>query len=208
MITIIKYPRNSGIFPFDSGCPQVEDQIFRLRILLAVPAVGCERLASCVFGSGNAVSKPSSKGGMRHWRPGCALTWRAGLHTMKPVMCLSKTTGCHTQAIRIEDMDHCCQRMVDEVGHTCDEHSDAFDCPDSLILYESRFDEYGIIIHDGGTSYVTIAFCPFCGTKLPESKRDLWFDTLEAMGVSDPLEGGVPEEFKTDEWFRGKKRES
>ena len=31
---------------------------------------------------------------------------------------------------------------------------------------------YGLIIHDGGTSAVTIQFCPWCGSKLPASKRD------------------------------------
>lgn len=45
-----------------------------------------------------------------------------------------------------------------------------------------------------------------CGAKLPESKRDLWFDTLENLGFDDPIEQEIPEEFKTNKWYRGKLR--
>jgi hypothetical protein len=58
--------------------------------------------------------------------------------------------------------------------------------PDVLIQYSPKFEEYGIIVHDGGESYVVFQFCPWCGTRLPESKRDLWFDTLQGLGL-DPL---------------------
>jgi hypothetical protein len=54
------------------------------------------------------------------------------------------------------------------------------------VAYSLVFDEYGIVVHDGGKSYVRIDFCPWCGTRLPESKRDQWFEALEAMGI-DPL---------------------
>ena len=42
-----------------------------------------------------------------------------------------------------------------------------------MLEYNERFDEYGLIIHDGGSSALLIQFCPWCGTKLPESKRNL-----------------------------------
>ena len=53
----------------------------------------------------------------------------------------------------------------------CGDHKDEYSCPDVLIDYSEKFDEYGLIIHDGGTSSVEISYCPFCGAKLPESKR-------------------------------------
>lgn len=94
--------------------------------------------------------------------------------------------------------------MTEQVEHTCDTCKDSFECPDALIYYDPKLAEYGIIVHNGGESYVTINFCPFCGAKLPESKRDLWFERLEAMGI-DPWDPDArPREFQTDEWRRQK----
>jgi hypothetical protein len=61
----------------------------------------------------------------------------------------------------------------------CDIHSDKYECPDSLVVYSRKYTEYGIIIHDGGTSYILIKYCPWCGAKLPESTRDAYFDKIE-----------------------------
>lgn len=77
-----------------------------------------------------------------------------------------------------------------------------FDCPDNLIFYSSIFDEYGIIIHHGGSSSIEIAYCPWCGTKLPISKRDLWFNTLVELGYDEPFDQDIPEEFNSDKWYR------
>ncbi len=66
---------------------------------------------------------------------------------------------------------HCCARMAEAVSTTCRDHPDRLDCPDSLIHHSVRSNEYGLVIHDGGHSFVTIQFCPFCGTALPLSSR-------------------------------------
>lgn len=50
-----------------------------------------------------------------------------------------------------------------------------------------------------------IAFCPWCGSKLPKSKRDLWFRKLEALGFSDPWSRKVPKKFQSEAWFSEKK---
>lgn len=73
---------------------------------------------------------------------------------------------------------------------------------DDIIYYSLKFDEYGIIIHDGGSSYITIEFCPWCGKRLPNSKRDLWFDKLDELGIENPMENEIPIEFTTDEWWK------
>ena len=75
---------------------------------------------------------------------------------------------------------------------------------DDLVYYSNCFDEYGIIIHDLGSSYVKIEYCPWCGRKLPDSKRDLWFDILEKQGIENPLDSIIPEEFKSDAWWRNR----
>lgn len=61
---------------------------------------------------------------------------------------------------------HCCEMMSDNINLKCNQHDNQFDCPDSLIYYSPKADEYGIIIHDGGSSFITITYCPWCGEKL------------------------------------------
>jgi hypothetical protein len=96
---------------------------------------------------------------------------------------------------------HRCKEMKRQLEMSCDLHSDPFACADHLVLYNPRFDEYGIIIHDGGNSYSMIQYCPWCGKKLPNSKRDLWFETLKARGYENPLKQKIPSEFLTNEWY-------
>jgi len=67
---------------------------------------------------------------------------------------------------------HCCDEMRRQVERVCEQHPDRFDCPDCLIYYSPRFNEYGLIVHDGGSAYSRIRVCPWCGTRLPESLRD------------------------------------
>jgi hypothetical protein len=90
--------------------------------------------------------------------------------------------------------------MNQALEFSCDQHSDPFECADALVIYHEAFDEYGLIVHDGGASYVLIQYCPWCGAMLPESQRDLWFDKLEAMGIADPSASTVPAEFLTAAW--------
>lgn len=69
---------------------------------------------------------------------------------------------------------YCCDEMKSQLEFKCEEHSDKFDCPDVLILkLDSKLQkraEYGLIIHDGGSSFKKISFCPWCGKEL--AKRD------------------------------------
>ena len=81
---------------------------------------------------------------------------------------------------------HCCNPMREPLTRVCEQHvANRFHCPDALIDYAPKFDEYSLIVHDGGSSLVPIAFCPWCGAKLPESKRDRWFEEMRARGI-DP----------------------
>jgi len=93
--------------------------------------------------------------------------------------------------------------MTDAVSQTCRAHPDRHDCPDALLEYVPKFDEYGIIIHDGGASLHAISFCPWCGKRLPDSKRDRWFEELERLGL-DPDGDGIPEQLLSDSWWSGR----
>lgn len=90
--------------------------------------------------------------------------------------------------------------MKQAAESVCDTHADRFACPDALISYVPQYDEYGLIIHDGGTSTRSISFCPWCGSKLPESKRERWFDELESKGYSPPDDPMIPEVYRDARW--------
>lgn len=100
---------------------------------------------------------------------------------------------------------HCCFDMREALKFNCKMHQDEYECPDTLISYSPIFDEYGLIIHDGGRSSITINFCPWCGKKLPNSKRDRWFDELGKLGFHNPFEENIPAEFTDDTWYSCKK---
>lgn len=96
---------------------------------------------------------------------------------------------------------HCCEQMEIVIKLNCKQHRDEYECPDALIKYHEKFDEYGIIIHDGGTAISTINYCPYCGYHLPQSKRDRWFNELEVMGYDNPSEQDIPDNYKSGEWY-------
>jgi hypothetical protein len=60
-----------------------------------------------------------------------------------------------------------------------------------------------MIVHDGGSSFIEISFCPWCGAKLPESKRERWFNELEAKGVDlENPDVKIPERYLDDRWWK------
>jgi hypothetical protein len=66
------------------------------------------------------------------------------------------------------------------------------------VQYDSRFDEYWVA---AGSARQCLFYCPWCGDRLPPSRRDQWFDVVEALGL-DPWQDEVPEEFRSDAWWR------
>ena len=92
---------------------------------------------------------------------------------------------------------NCCEAMNNQINLKCETHENDYDCPDKLFSFNPKFNEYGIIIHDGGSSAIQINYCPFCGTELPGSKRNLWFAKLKDLGYEDPIDNdNIPEDFK------------
>lgn len=96
---------------------------------------------------------------------------------------------------------HCCDRLFAEVSSTCPDHAQPWECSDILLAYSAKFNEYGIVVHDGGSSSVQIFYCPWCGAALPQSRRDEWFDKLDGMGI-EPGDTAVPIEMESDEWWQ------
>ena len=61
---------------------------------------------------------------------------------------------------------HCCEDMDYHANFECDLHASPFECPDKIIIFDEKDKDYGLIIHDGGTSSIEINFCPWCSKKL------------------------------------------
>ncbi|MBM1172047.1 DUF6980 family protein [Microvirga arabica] len=71
----------------------------------------------------------------------------------------------------------------------------------AAIRYWPHFREFGIPVEDGGSSVIALKYCPWTGCQLPPSLRDEWFTQIEALGL-DPDDAAVPEEFRSDQWWR------
>lgn len=61
--------------------------------------------------------------------------------------------------------------MKYHIEYKCDIHKDPFDCPDKIINYSKKTETCGIIIHDGGSSFIEIKFCPWCGENINFDKK-------------------------------------
>ena len=61
--------------------------------------------------------------------------------------------------------------MKFDLDQVCDLHPNRFNCPDAL-MYTYDNGRYGLIVHDGSESFIKIAFCPWCGTKLNSESED------------------------------------
>lgn len=98
--------------------------------------------------------------------------------------------------------DYPCVHLAKFATMTCEHHVDRLECPDILIYYNPRHDDYSLPIRDGGLATLPIYYCPWCGAQIPESKRDRWFDELAALGFDDPYDQEIPECFKTNAWWK------
>ena len=72
--------------------------------------------------------------------------------------------------------------------------------PDTIICFSDIFNEFGVVIHDGGESYILIHYCPWCGEKLPLSQRNSWFEELAKAGYENPFGEDIPKEYQSSLW--------
>ncbi|MBP6609306.1 MAG: hypothetical protein KA258_07000 [Deltaproteobacteria bacterium] len=70
------------------------------------------------------------------------------------------------------------------------------------LIFIDKFREWGVPIPDGGSAFLEIKFCPFCGVVLPASLRHAWFDKADELGVGPPYER-MPDEYQSAVWWLG-----
>lgn len=94
----------------------------------------------------------------------------------------------------------CCDGMRAALSVEIAENETPFDLLDSAVVYNVVFDEFGLILRSADAQYMLIGHCPWCGAALPRSRRDDWFDALEAQGFDDPNLQEIPASFLSGAW--------
>lgn len=71
-------------------------------------------------------------------------------------------------------MQFCCDSMNHHIYQIHEQQWNG-DLADKIVYYSSKYEEYGIPVKTNGSSvansYVQIFYCPWCGAKLPQSRR-------------------------------------
>ena len=70
------------------------------------------------------------------------------------------------------------------------------------LRYSAKFREYSIRVLDGGSSVQEISHCPWCGSLLPLSLRDAWFQELDRLCL-DPGDPRIPDSYRSHTWWSG-----
>lgn len=88
---------------------------------------------------------------------------------------------------------HCCNQMDYHINER-----------EKLIYYDKIRNFYAL--NFSKSTIQTIKYCPWCAFELP-NLYDEWFNILEEeYGIEGPLDDAekhkIPQEFKTDEWWR------
>ena len=79
--------------------------------------------------------------------------------------------------------------MQEQAELSCSVHAAPEDCRDALISYSDKFREYGLFIHDGGSSSQSHQLLSLVWVKAARLSARRWFEELAALGFDDPCSG-------------------
>lgn len=85
--------------------------------------------------------------------------------------------------------------------HCCKEMSFFIEEKKVAIYYRPQFREYAVGLRQMSASQI-IHYCPWCGKKFPLGLDDAFFEEIEKLGFETANDLNLPEEFKTDEWWK------
>ena len=81
--------------------------------------------------------------------------------------------------------------------------------PRDPIEYNPVFREYFIRLNNR-SNIITLVYCPWCGSKLPDSLRENYFDILEKEHQIETNLGeykersDIPTDFRSDKWWKSR----
>ncbi|RZT87495.1 hypothetical protein EV383_4420 [Pseudonocardia sediminis] len=65
------------------------------------------------------------------------------------------------------DPTYCCDMLRENATLSCGQHTTSHTCPDVTVVWSDQHQEFGLPVRDGGSSWIAIAFCPWCSADLP-----------------------------------------
>jgi hypothetical protein len=83
--------------------------------------------------------------------------------------------------------------------HCCAEMNWRLPQKEAAVVYIARYREYGTLLNNG-SAYMVLEFCPWCGTRFPETLRSQWMSAVLQYGCRPDSEH-IPGKFLTDEWW-------
>ena len=109
----------------------------------------------------------------------------------------AKRTACRNAGIK--PGHHCCMDMAFAISEpVLTPHQGS----NRIIDWIASWNEYRIPMPHEGYASALIRHCPWCGVRLPASRRDEWYRTLWGLGYDDPGEQELPPEHESDHWWR------
>lgn len=94
-------------------------------------------------------------------------------------------------------MEHCCHNMTWYASNKND-----------ILQYDADCRAYHFLVPNGRNgTHQSFSYCPWCGKELPKDLEEEWGEALEKeLGITDPfIDPGyenLPEEFRTDAWWK------
>ncbi len=101
----------------------------------------------------------------------------------------------------IDPSQHCCLDMAFHIAHPIETPHQG---RNRVVDWIASWDEYRIPVAYDGYSSTLMRFCPWCSKRLPDSKSELWYQTLYKLGYTDPGNDDIPAEFNSDRWWRSR----
>jgi len=114
--------------------------------------------------------------------------------------------------MEVKNNEFCCKYMKMHVDDFLYKKLDGYDIAKSRIWYDPQHRSYGLMNYTGDWDDVHpswMEYCPFCGKKLPKELDDDDMDPylMKEYGWTEDDCWGyprreLPDEFKTDEWWK------
>lgn len=99
-------------------------------------------------------------------------------------------------------MTICCKQLYEVINDKCGSLQYSSTLREYWVRLIDDYDELGIISNN--IAIQLIYFCPFCGTRLPESLRDQWVNELEALGFDEPFDQDIPSDYTSGAWWKNR----